>query len=158
MREDGARVLVTGSRAERDTTAALLRAAGPLPSGRLQDLGGDLSIGALHALFQRAGLVISNDSGPMHLAAAQGTPTIGLFGPETPVMYAPLGPHTRVHYAPPLCSPCINVHDAKVLSCIHGQPECLMRIEVEQVLSSARALLGERGPITREELTCASSS
>jgi lipopolysaccharide heptosyltransferase II len=158
VREDGARVLVTGSRAERDTTAALLRAAGPLPLGRLQDLGGALSIGALHALFQRAGLVISNDSGPMHLAAAQGTPTIGLFGPETPVMYAPLGLHTRVHYAPPLCSPCINVHDAKVLSCIHGQPECLMRIEVEQVLSSARALLGERAPITREGLTCASSS
>jgi len=158
VREDDARVVVTGTRAERDKTSAVLRAAGPLPAGRLQDLGGALSIGALHALFLRADLVVSNDSGPMHLAAAQGVPTLGLFGPETPVMYAPLGSHTRVHYAPPLCSPCINVHDAKVLSCIHGRPECLMRIEVEQVLASARGLLRERERSTKEVLVCASSS
>ena len=158
VREDDARVVVTGTRAERDKTSAVLRAAGPLPAGRLQDLGGALSIGALHALFLRADLVISNHSGPMHLAAAQGTPTLGLFGPETPVMYAPLGSHTRVHYAPPLCSPCINVHDAKVLSCIHGQPECLTRIEVEQVLASARELLEEQALRRKEVVACASSS
>ena len=126
--------------------------------GRIQALGGALSIGALHALFRRASLVITNDSGPMHLAAAQGVPTLGLFGPETPQMYAPLGVHTRVHYAPPLCSPCINVHDAKVLSCIHGQPECLMRIEVEQVLASARGLLEERALEEEAVPACASSS
>jgi len=158
IREDGARVVVTGSAAERDKTASVLRAAGPLPADRLVDLGGSLSIGALHALLQRADLVISNDSGPMHLAAAQGVPTLGLFGPETPQMYAPLGVHTRVHYAPPLCSPCINVHDAKVLSCIHGQPECLMRIEVEQVLASARGLLEERALEEEAVPACASSS
>jgi len=158
VREDGARVVITGVPSEKDKTRAVRRAAGPLPSGRLQDLGGALSLGALHALFRRADLVISNDSGPMHLAAAQGTPTLGLFGPETPVMYAPLGQRARVHYAPPLCSPCINVHDAKVLSCIHGQPECLMRIEVEQVLASSRALLEEGALNGWEELACASSS
>jgi ADP-heptose:LPS heptosyltransferase len=129
-----------------------------LPTGCLVDLSGELSIGGLHALFQRAALVVSNDSGPMHLAAAQGAPTLGLFGPETPVMYAPLGKRARVHYAPPLCSPCINVHDAKVLSCIHGQPECLMRIEVEQVLSSSRALLREALREEQEATACASSS
>ncbi len=158
VREDGAHVVITGSASERDKTRAVLCAAGPHPSGRIQDLGGALSIGALHTLFRRAQLVISNDSGPMHLAAAQGAPTLGLFGPETPVMYAPIGQHTRVHYAPPLCSPCINVHDAKVLSCIHGQPECLMRIEVDDILTSARALLSDRVSTKREVLTCASSS
>jgi len=158
VREDDARIVVTGTRSERDKTSAVLRAAGPLPIGRLQDLGGALSIGALHALFRRADLVISNDSGPMHLAAAQGTPTLGLFGPETPVMYAPLGARTCVHYAPPLCSPCINVHDAKVLSCIHGQPECLMRIEVEQVLASARGLLRGRARKVKGVPACVSSS
>jgi len=158
VREDGAHVVVTGSASERDKTRAVLCAAGPHPMGRIQDLGGALSIGALHALFRRASLVITNDSGPMHLAAAQGAPTLGLFGPETPVMYAPIGRHTRVHYAPPLCSPCINVHDAKALSCIHGQPECLMRIEVGQVLADARELLGAREQTMREVLTCASSS
>lgn len=158
IREDGVRVAITGAKSERDITASVLCAAGPLPTGRLLDLGGALSIGALNALFQRAALVVSNDSGPMHLAAAQGAPTLGLFGPETPVMYAPLGPRTRVHYAPPLCSPCINVHDAKVLSCVHGQPECLMRIEVEQVLASARGLLREHGQREEGVTACASSS
>jgi lipopolysaccharide heptosyltransferase II len=158
VREDGAHVVITGSPSERDKTSAVLCAAGPHPSGSIQDLGGALSIGALHALFRRAQLVISNDSGPMHLAAAQGAPTLGLFGPETPVMYAPIGRNTRVHYAPPLCSPCINVHDAKVLSCIHGQPECLMRIEVEEVLASARALLVVQSSTKREVSACASSS
>ena len=158
VREDGAHVVVTGAPSERDKTRAVLSAAGPYPSGRLQDLGGALSIGALHALFRRAHLVISNDSGPMHLAAAQGVPTLGIFGPETPVMYAPLGLQTRVHYAPPLCSPCINVHNAKVLSCVHGQPECLMRVEAEDVLASARAFLGARTPTKRRVPACASSS
>ena len=122
------------------------------------NLSGRTTIDELPALIDSANLVLANDSGPMHLAAAQGVPTLGLFGPETPVMYAPLGAHTRVHYAPLLCSPCINVHDAKVLSCIHGQPECLMRIEVEQVLASARSLLRERDLAAKEVLTCASSS
>jgi len=157
-REDGARVVITGSRSERDKTRAVLSAAGPHVSGRIQDLGGALSIGGLNALFRRADLVITNDSGPMHLAAAQGAPTVGLFGPETPVMYAPIGRHARVHYAPPLCSPCINVHDAKALSCVHGQPECLMRIKVDQVLETARALLGEQSSREREVAACASSS
>ena len=157
-REDGARVVITGSQSERDKTGAVLRAAGPHVSGRIQDLGGALSIGALNALFRRADLVITNDSGPMHLAAAQGAPTVGLFGPETPVMYAPIGRRAKVHYAPPLCSPCINVHDAKALSCVHGQPECLMRIEVEEVLGTARALLADRRPREREVTACASSS
>ena len=158
IREDGARVVLTGTSAERAISAEVLRAAGPLPTGRLLDLSGELSIGGLQALFQRAALVVSNDSGPMHLAAAHGAPTLGLFGPETPVMYAPLGKHTRVHYAPPLCSPCINVHDAKVLSCIHGQPECLMRIEVEQVLSSARSLLRAASEDREGVIACTSSS
>ena len=157
-REDGAHVVITGSPSERDKTAAVLLAAGPHLSGRIQDLGGALSIGALNALFQRADLVLTNDSGPMHLAAAQGAPTLGLFGPETPVMYAPIGEPVEVHYAPPLCSPCINVHDAKALSCIHGQPECLMRIEVEGVLKGARALIAAQGERKEEVPACVSSS
>ena len=77
--------------------------------------------------------MVSNDSGPMHLAAALGVPTIGLFGPETPVMYAPLGSHTAVFYRPPQCSPCINVHDNKLSNCVLGSPECLVSIEVDEV-------------------------
>ena len=56
-----------------------------------------------------------------------------LFGPETPVMYAPLGREVRSLYRPTPCSPCINVHDNKVASCIYGRPECLVNITVDDI-------------------------
>jgi ADP-heptose:LPS heptosyltransferase len=101
---------------------------------------GELSAGMLAALLARAELVVSNDSGPMHLAAALGAPTVGLFGPETPVMYAPLGVQAVTLYRPPPCSPCINVHDNKVASCIWGEPQCLVNVPVQEVLDAARAV------------------
>ena len=49
---------------------------------------GRLSLGELLALLRRASLVLSNDTGPIHLAAAQGAPVIGLYGPNTPACQA----------------------------------------------------------------------
>ena len=42
-------------------------------------------------------------------------------------------------YRPPACSPCINVHEGKVASCIFGEPQCLMNIEVDEVLAALQA-------------------
>lgn len=131
--EDGMRVVWIGGKEEREHVELAARAALPLPAGTSLQLAGELSIGELCALLRGAAAVVSNDSGPMHLAAALGAPTIGLFGPETPVMYAPLGPHTTVFYRPPQCSPCINVHDNKLSNCVLGRPECLVSIEVDEV-------------------------
>jgi heptosyltransferase-2 len=77
----------------------------------------------------------------MHLAAASGTPTLGLFGPETPVMYGPIGTRSKALYRPPACSPCINVHENKVVSCFRGRPECLLAIDVEEALGETIALM-----------------
>jgi ADP-heptose:LPS heptosyltransferase len=136
--EDGARVALIGAGSETEWTAEVVALSGELPAGRLADLSGRLSIGGLHALLESAEVFVSNDSGPMHLGAALGTPTIGLFGPETPVMYHPLGHHATVLYDPPACSPCINVHDNKFAVCWRGRPECLMNLSVELVLARAR--------------------
>jgi len=125
-------VVLVGSSGEREHTRAVLAASGGSGS-RIVELAGLLSLGELSALFERADAVVSNDSGPMHLAAAQGAPTLGLFGPETPQMYRPLGPRAEALYRPTVCSPCINVHDGKVATCIHGHPECLENISVDDV-------------------------
>jgi hypothetical protein len=53
-------------------------------------------------------------------------------------MYAPLGPRARALYDPPVCSPCINVHDNKLSVCWRGRPECLMNLSVELVLERVR--------------------
>jgi heptosyltransferase III len=139
--EHGARVVLIGSKRERPWTAEVAALAGELPSRALANLAGELGIGALHALFRRAAVCVSNDSGPMHLAAASGAPTLGLFGPETPVMYGPIGPRAKALYRPPACSPCINVHENKVVSCFRGRPECLLAIGVEEVRDEVVALM-----------------
>ena len=149
MCEEGATVLVVGAPAERARTAEVVAAAGDVPPTRLLDLGGQLSLGALAALLEGAAAFVTNDSGPMHLAAALGTPTIALFGPETPTGYRPLGPRVRVLYRPPVCSPCINVHENKLADCVHGHALCMTAIGVDEVLESTRKELARR---------CASSS
>jgi lipopolysaccharide heptosyltransferase II len=139
--EDHLPVLLIGSRGEREYTEQVCLAAGE-PTGRAPiNLAGELSTGELAALLTRCAVFVSNDSGPMHIAAALGTPTVGLFGPETPLLYAPLGARVRALYRPPACSPCINVHENKEASCIWGFPRCLVAIEVEEVIGAARVFL-----------------
>ncbi len=141
MREDRLRVVLIGSAGERAYTERVVEAArDPELPGPL-NLAGDLSTAELASLLSRCAVFVSNDSGPMHLAAALGTPTVGLFGPETPLMYGPLGSRVRALYRPPICSPCINVHDNKVASCIWGFPQCLVSLAVEEVHAAAQAFL-----------------
>lgn len=140
----GARVALIGSRGERDYTGEVLAQAGE-GLGAAANLAGRLDVAELGALLERADLFVSNDSGPMHLAAALGTPTVGLFGPETPVMYEPIGSRTRALYRPPACSPCINVHDNKLSACWRGRPECLLNLSVELVEAAALHLIRDDG-------------
>jgi ADP-heptose:LPS heptosyltransferase len=137
--EDGAAVAVIGSAEERERAGEVALRAGS--RARVANLAGELSIGALAALLEDADAFVSNDSGPMHLAAALGTPTLGLFGPESPAGYAPRGVRARALYRPPACSPCINVHDDKLLVCVRGRAECMTNIGLEEVLAAVRVEL-----------------
>lgn len=88
---DGACVFVTGGAGEESLIRPILAS---LPAERLiVRMGLDLPTTA--AVFERTRLFIGNDSGLMHMAAAAGTPTIGLFGPTRDVHYAPWGDHCR---------------------------------------------------------------
>jgi ADP-heptose:LPS heptosyltransferase len=88
----GAAVVVTGGRGEEDLARPVLEA---VPAAQRIDLfGQDLLTAA--AVFRRSALFIGNDSGLMHLAAAAGVPTLGLFGPTRDACYAPWGPRGAV--------------------------------------------------------------
>lgn len=143
--EEDLRVVLVGSRSEIAYTGHVREMVGERAQDQVHDLSGQLSATELAALLARADAVVSNDSGPMHLAAALDAPTVGLFGPETPVMYAPLGSNAEALYRPTPCSPCINVHDNKVASCIYGRPECLVNITVDEVLGAVRARMRAGG-------------
>jgi heptosyltransferase III len=83
-----ARVALFGGAEDRDAMAPIL--AG-IPAGRRLDLAGRINLLEVHACLQRCALYIGNDSGLMHIAAASGIPTLGLFGPSRDERYGPWG-------------------------------------------------------------------
>jgi len=103
------------------------------------NLGGQTSLRELAALYKRAKIVVTTDSGPMHLAAAVGTPTVALFGPTDPVRTGPYGPGHRVIRTGINCSPCFRK------KC--PQPRCMTEISVEEVFNAVRRILGETGTL-----------
>ena len=65
-----------------------------IPADRRVDLIGRFDLAGVAACLARAALYVGNDSGLMHMAAAMGTPTLGLFGPSHATLYGPWGPLT----------------------------------------------------------------
>ncbi|MFP5501037.1 MAG: glycosyltransferase family 9 protein, partial [Candidatus Sericytochromatia bacterium] len=91
-------------------------------------------------------LVVSNDTGPLHLACAIGTPTVAIFGPETPVLFGPRGPKHRVVYKNLACSPCLNVYNGRSVKCRFATPLCV-EISVSEVLTAVRSQLEGGKPL-----------
>jgi ADP-heptose:LPS heptosyltransferase len=97
----GADVLVSGSEGDRAIAQAVAEAAGGV------SLAGKVSLPAFAAIARRARCVVAMDSGPMHLAAAVGAPTVGIFAMrcDEPDRWAPLGPRTAIVRASYPCPP-----------------------------------------------------
>lgn len=105
-------------------------------SGKIHPVvGPDLDLGALATVLARLDLLITNDSGPMHVAAAVGTPCIALFGPTNPARTRPVGPQHRVMYSGRWCSPCFR----RRCPLIHHR--CLREISAEQITQTVDDLL-----------------
>ena len=107
----------------------------------IHDLSGQLKMGELFALIKSAKLVVSNDSGPAHVAAAFRTPLVVFFGPETPVIYRPLGEEVSVFYADLYCSPCISVYKDKKINCTNDN-RCLKALNTKEISSQISKYLG----------------
>ncbi|SLM46180.1 putative Lipopolysaccharide heptosyltransferase II [Nitrospira japonica] len=91
-----------------------------LMKARSLDLCGALPVGLLPALLGRADLLVTNDSGPMHVAAAVGTPVAAMFGPTSPLCTGPYGAGHGVLMHPVPCSPCFSrtCSNSKHLACL----------------------------------------
>ena len=89
----GGRVAIFGRDDERPTVLRLIQS---IPEQQRVDLVGHLDLIEAYACLSRCQLYIGNDSGLMHLAAASGIPTLGLFGPTQKELYAPWGDHCQV--------------------------------------------------------------
>ena len=137
---DGLRVVVMGAPDERDITGRVCDGApGAIDAGGATDLPG------LAALLSVCQLVVTNDTGPMHLAGAVGTPTVTLWGPSDPAEVCPVGARdVRVTGAALPCKPCFKNEcprsgSGTLLPDAHE--ECMRLITEEEVLAAARGVL-----------------
>ncbi|HET7747209.1 MAG TPA: glycosyltransferase family 9 protein, partial [Vicinamibacteria bacterium] len=142
--EQGASIVVTGGAADRPLAEELARA---VPGG-ITDLTGRLTLGETMSVIAALDLFLSPDTGPMHVAAAVGTPSVSVFGPSDATRYFSGGtgqPGTRnvVVRRDLWCAPC-NLIRRPPEECGHDEgPECLRLVTVDEVVAAATRLLRE---------------
>jgi heptosyltransferase-2 len=135
----GGRVLMVGGPGEKDWNAEIERLAGP---ENCLNLTGRTTMPELMEAIRPLKVFISNDSGPMHIAAALGVPAVGIFGPTTRELgFFPYGPGNSVIETPLACRPCA-LHGSK--KCPRGHFLCMRLLTVDEVFTAAQGK-GEGG-------------
>ena len=132
-------VVLIGARDERAYVQGLLARLSPDARRQVIDTSGCLSFGALLAALAGAPCVVTNDSGPMHLAFALRRPTVCLFGPVDPLHYGFDASGVETLYKPVFCSPC--VHEIEPPPC-GGNNVCMQLISPQEVLDAVHRVLG----------------
>lgn len=142
----GRRVIAVGGPDE-DGGIEEVRARLDGTAGGLVNAAGRFSLPQLFALMKRFRFFLANDGGPMHVAAAMGLPVLGLFGPETPVRYAPFNDRSLALYkgGEMDCSPCSRPYHGSWPTC--RRPFCLERISSAEVLRALDTLVPLNPPV-----------
>lgn len=130
-RELGATLLVFGTSADTEA-AAEIGAAAP---GQVFDLTGKTTLAQAMALIGLCDAFVTNDSGLMHVAAAQKTPLVAIFGSTDSVATGPFALRVEVVNKKLLCSPCLKPH------CPRNDFACMLEIEVDEVYAATCRLL-----------------
>lgn len=132
----------TGSPEEAPAVAEIARASG---SPRTVCLAGRTTLRQLLVVFGLAEVLVTNDSGPAHFAALTGIDVVSLFGPETPLLFSPLGPRNHSISAGLACSPCVNALNNRQTACRDNV--CMKSITVDQVFDAVSRILARRSPV-----------
>ena len=133
----GATIVLTGTPEDQPLLAAVKQA---LAGTSVADVSHVDQLLTAAAVLERADLLITGDTGPMHLAAAVGTPIVAVFGPSDPRRYAPRGPHDRVVRIDLPCAPCNRIR-LPPERCRGGTPDCLAGVSVDMVLQAVNQVL-----------------
>lgn len=142
-----------GDRGLNDEIIALSRLSGDRVSNR----AGDTTIALLPALLSRFRIVIGGDTGPMHIAAAVGTPTLFLFGPSDPRLVAPSASNSRHLWNRVACAPCYTPETVRLRKYFRGNEficwknthECLAQLSVDRVFERYNDLMRLHYPATQ---------
>ena len=140
-----ATIVLTGSDADRPLVDEVKRGLAGVP---VVDAAGGLDVPTLAGVLARLDLFVTSDTGPMHLAAAVGTPVVALFGPAQPARYGPRAAVERIVRVDLPCSPCGRVR-LPPERCRGHVPDCMDGITVAAVLHAANDLLDRDRSIGR---------
>ena len=133
IREKGLQVIITGSAADQGLAA-------PIEAHMTEEavnLVGRTSLEELAGILQKARLAVTADTGPMHLAAALGTPVAALFGPTAPWRTGPFGPGHEIVRLDLDCSPCFKRRCP--------EPRCLTELPLAAVQAACEKILASEG-------------
>lgn len=130
---EGYRVVVVGAPGEKQLGEEVVLHS----KGQVIDFTGKTTLKQLAALFQRAKLFISGDTGPLHIAVAAGTNIVALYGPTSPDRTGPYGKHHQVLVANDDCRPCFKK------KC--DRTDCMKNISVDSVYQTAQYMLSKEG-------------
>jgi lipopolysaccharide heptosyltransferase I len=128
VREYEASVVFTGSQSDQKTVQDIISS---METGAV-NLAGETTLLTLAALYEKTDFIVSTDTGPMHIAAAVGTPVVALFGPTAPWRTGPFGSGHQVIRADLECTPCFKRECDTI--------DCMEKISVEQVLEGVKKL------------------
>jgi lipopolysaccharide heptosyltransferase II len=134
-----ATIVLTGSAADRSLVETV---KARLPQAHAVDIAGHADLLTLAGVLERLDLLITGDTGPMHLAVAVGTPVVAVFGPSDPARYGPRGSYDRVIRIDLPCSPCNRIR-LPPARCVGHTPDCLAFIGPDRVVAAARSVLDE---------------
>ena len=130
IKQKNAQILFVGTRDEVHIISTVQRQM----RGKSINLAGETTVSQLAELLKRCHLFLGNDSGPMHVAAAVGTQTIGLYGPGNPARFGPIGLNCHAVRRQLHCPPCMGT------SCKFGGEGCMKDIQVEHVIQAIHAI------------------
>ena len=134
----GFRIALFGAPNERDVALPVIDS---VPEAQRLDLAGKLDIATTAACLQRLSFYVGNDSGLMHMAAALGIPTLGLFGPSSEIFYAPWGAHCASVRGPRSFEEICHAPDYDYRS----HQSLMIDLSVDRVIEAARELAARVG-------------
>jgi len=123
-----AKIVFTGGPDDRPTIKDIMA----VMKGHAVNLAGHTTLKMLAALYEKMVFVVSTDTGPMHMAAAVGTPVVALFGPTAPWRTGPFGSIHQIVRAELDCAPCFK-RECKTI-------DCMEQISVQQVIDAIHKL------------------
>lgn len=105
-------------------------------------LAGETTLRELFVVYGMADVLVTNDSGPGHFSSMTDITSVVLFGPETPAVFGPLGPNSKIVRTNLACSPCVNAFNHRFSPCNNNV--CMQQIDMDEVFRLVDDRLSQR--------------